>query len=211
MKFQPGQSGNPGGRPPGSLNKKTLAVQAAFEEKAQEIVDNLIERAKNGDLAAERLVMERMVPTARNRRFAIALPVIKTADDAEAALAVVMDELAAGKLAVHEVSSLLLAIDRALRVAERIWKMRQREREAQEAEALRASVAATAAALAREPVRDSVATTPASRAQAADPSQAPLYSPVNQETREAAEGSPARADAPPASGGRTPAPLAKAA
>src|ERR1043166_100453 len=38
------------GRPPGSLNKKTLAAQAAFEEKAQEIVDNVIERARNGDL-----------------------------------------------------------------------------------------------------------------------------------------------------------------
>src|ERR1043166_1027416 len=102
MKFQPGQSGNPAGRPLGSLNKKTLATQDAFEEKAQEIVDNVIERARNGDLSAERLVMERAVPTGRNRRFAIALPVIKTADDAEAALAVVMDELAAGKLAVHE-------------------------------------------------------------------------------------------------------------
>ena len=50
MKFQPGQRGNPAGRPPGSLNKKTLAAQAAFEEKAQEIVDNVIERARNGDL-----------------------------------------------------------------------------------------------------------------------------------------------------------------
>ena len=86
MKFQPGQSGNPAGRPLGSLNKKTLAAQDAFEEKAQEIVDNVIERARNGDLSAERLVMERAVPTGRNRRFAIALPVIKTADDAEAAL-----------------------------------------------------------------------------------------------------------------------------
>ena len=199
MKFQPGQSGNPAGRPIGSPNKKTLAVQAAFEEKAQEIVDNVIERAKNGDLAAERLVMERMVPTARNRRFAIALPVIRTADDAEAALAVVMDELAAGKLAVHEVSSLLLAIDRAVRVAERIWKLRQCEREAQEAEAVRASVAATAAALAREPVRDPVVAT--DRAQTDDPSRAPLYSPVNQATPVPAERPGARSErsAPPAS------------
>jgi hypothetical protein len=29
MKFQPGQSGNPAGRPPGSLNRKTLALAAA--------------------------------------------------------------------------------------------------------------------------------------------------------------------------------------
>jgi len=212
MKFQPGQSGNPAGRPPGSLNKKTLAAQAAFEEKAQEIVDNVIERARNGDLSAERLVMERMVPTGRNRRFAIALPVIKTADDAEAALAIVMDELAAGKLAVHEVSSLLLAIDRALRVAERIWKLRQREREAQEAEALgKAAGAAYAAALAGEMVRDPGVASPAGGAQTADASREPLYSPVNQETRERAADLSVRPDGTAASASRERGPVAKAA
>jgi uncharacterized protein DUF5681 len=209
MKFQPGQSGNPAGRPPGSLNKKTLAVEAAFEEKAQEIVDNVIERAKNGDLAAERLVMERMVPTARNRRFAIALPVIKTADDAEAALAVVMDELAAGKLAVHEVSSLLLAIDRALRVAERIWKMRQREREAQEAEARAAVVAAYVAALGDE-ARDQGIPAAAAAAKSAGASGEGLYSPVNQPTQPAECPGP-RMDRPAPMANRETVPQAKAA
>src|ERR1043166_7583154 len=81
MKFQPGQSGNPAGRPPGSLNKKTLAAQAAFEDRAEEVVASVVEHAKNGKAAAMRLCMERWVPTGRNRPLAIDRPVIKTAAD----------------------------------------------------------------------------------------------------------------------------------
>ena len=36
MKFQPGQTGNPAGRPPGSRNKKTIALEEAFEEHAED-------------------------------------------------------------------------------------------------------------------------------------------------------------------------------
>jgi len=58
MRFQPGQSGNPGGRPPGSLNRKTLAAQEAMIERAQELIDSMVDRAKNGDSAAMRAAME---------------------------------------------------------------------------------------------------------------------------------------------------------
>src|ERR1043166_7260090 len=98
MRFQPGHSGNPAGRPPGSLNKKTIAAQALLEERAEEIVTNLMDRSKTGEPAAMRLVIDRLLPTGRNRPVAIELPVIKTPEDAELALTVVTDELAAGKL-----------------------------------------------------------------------------------------------------------------
>lgn len=102
MRFQPGQSGNPAGRPPGSLNKKTLAIEAAMAEDAEEVVRSIGERAKNGEAAAMRLYLDRMLPTGLNRPLAIELPVIKTPDDAEAALAVVTGELAAGNLTINE-------------------------------------------------------------------------------------------------------------
>jgi hypothetical protein len=198
MKFQPGQSGNPAGRPLGSLNKKTLALQEAFEAKAEEVVDDVIARAKNGQPAAMRLVMERAVPMGRNRRIAIDLPVITTADDAEAALAVVMAELAAGNLAVHELSSLLHAIERALRLAERIWKMRQREREWQQVEAVAQSTAETA--------HDPTVPAAAAAAKSADRSGERLYFPVNQGTPAPAECTGARTDrsAPATSGAAVP-------
>src|SRR5215831_17628535 len=63
--------------------------------------------------------------TAWSRPGAIELPVIKTPEDAELALAVVTDELAAGKLTIAEASALITLIDRMLRLAERMWKFQQ--------------------------------------------------------------------------------------
>jgi hypothetical protein len=120
MKFLPGQSGNPAGRPLGALNKKTLAVEAAYEAKAEAAVNDIMERAKNGDRAAMRLCMERAVPAGRHRRFAFALPRIRTPEDAEMATDVVMDGLADGVLSLSEVEYLLRIVERALEMADTI-------------------------------------------------------------------------------------------
>ena len=159
MRFQPGQSGNPAGRPPGSLNKKTIAAQELLAEWAEEIVTNLCDRAMEGHGTAMRLCMDRLIPKGRDRLVAIELPVIKTPEDAELALAVVTDELAAGKLTIAEVSALITAIDRMLRLAQRVWKYQQ-ERLAAGRDHEAAEVDAQAA-------------------QAAEKARAPLYSPVN--------------------------------
>src|SRR5438270_487582 len=53
MTFLPGQSGNPAGRAAGSRNKKTLAAEAALFDHAQELVDDLVDRARRGEPAAD--------------------------------------------------------------------------------------------------------------------------------------------------------------
>ena len=125
MKFQPGHSGNPAGRPPGARNKKTLALEAAYEAKAEEAVNDIMERAKSGDPAAMRLCMERAVPTGRHRRFAFALPPISTPEDAEAAIDAVMDGLAEGVLSLPEVAELLRLVERLLEMAESMREMKR--------------------------------------------------------------------------------------
>jgi hypothetical protein len=162
MRFQPGQSGNPAGRPPGSLNKKTVALDEAFAESAHEILADVIARAKDGDTSAVRMCMDRMLPPKRDREVAIELPVIKTAEDAELALTVVTDELAAGNLTIREASALVALIERMLRLAERMWKFEQARRKAAASEQDAAQAAAEAAKPAEKP-------------------PAPLYSPVNSE------------------------------
>ena len=174
MRFQPGQSGNPAGRPVGSLNKKTLAAQAMLAERAEEIVTNLMDRAMDGHGTAMRLCMDRLAPTGRNRPVAIELPAVNTPEDAELALSVVTDELAAGKLTLSEFSALITAIERMLRLADRIWKSKQARHEA--------------TAYAQE-----LAAANAPAPQAAEKPATPLYSPVN-------SGVVAGATAPPASG-----------
>ena len=168
MRFQPGQSGNPAGRPVGSLNKKTLAAQAMLAERAEEIVTNLMDRAMDGHGTAMRLCMDRLAPTGRNRPVTIELPAVNTPEDAELALSVVTDELAAGKLTLSEFSALITAIERMLRLADRIWKSKRARHEAtaHAQELTAADAPALQAADAMAP-------------QAPEKPVAPLYSPVN--------------------------------
>jgi hypothetical protein len=178
MRFQPGQSGNPAGRPPGALNKKTLATEAAMAARAEEIVNNVMDRAKNGESAAMRLIMDRLAPTGRNRPVAVDLPVIRTPDDAEAALAVVTAELAAGNLSIGEAAALISLIDRMLRLAERMWHFERTRRYAARRDAILLDDAETeeeAQAGGREAAETGDAQTPKTAGEAG----APLYSPVN--------------------------------
>jgi hypothetical protein len=140
MKFQPGQSGNPAGRPPGSRNKKTLALEEAFDEHAEEILKEVVGRAKEGEKAAMRLCMERMLAPKRERPVAIDLPVIETPADVRKALAVVAAELAEGSLTITEATRLVGLIERMLRLVGQIEKMEQADREEEAAQALGRSV-----------------------------------------------------------------------
>ncbi|CAM4483404.1 MAG: hypothetical protein LEGION0403_FIIPPAGN_02865 [Legionella sp.] len=61
MTFKAGQSGNPGGRRKGALNKRTELAKM-LEPHAEGLVKKLIELALNGDATALRLCIERLIP-----------------------------------------------------------------------------------------------------------------------------------------------------
>jgi hypothetical protein len=61
--FKKGVSGNPAGKPPGSRNRTTLAVQALLDGEAERLTRKCVELALQGDSTALRLCMERLVPT----------------------------------------------------------------------------------------------------------------------------------------------------
>jgi hypothetical protein len=111
MTFQPGQSGNPAGRAAGSRNKKTLAAEAALFDHAQELVENLVERARRGEPAAMRLAMERILPAGRGRPLPIELPAVRSTEDALAAADVIMDALKAGAISAREAVDLLRVVE----------------------------------------------------------------------------------------------------
>src|SRR5262249_54144587 len=111
MTFQPGQSGNPAGRAVGSRNKKTLAAEAALFDHAQELVANLVDRAKRGEPAAMWLCMERILPVGRGRPMPIELPPIRSTEDAQAAAGVIMEALKEGAISAREAVDLLRVVE----------------------------------------------------------------------------------------------------
>jgi hypothetical protein len=114
------QSQHPAGRPPGARGKKNLALEAAFYAEAEAVVARVIERAKGGHPAAMRLCMERALPVGRGRPLPIELPVVKTAEDARAAVAEIMAALAEGAISAGETVDLLRVVEGLTRAADSI-------------------------------------------------------------------------------------------
>jgi hypothetical protein len=63
-KFLPGQSGNPAGKKPGTLSLPGK-LRAALGAEAGEILEAMVAKAKEGDIAAARLILDRVVAPLR--------------------------------------------------------------------------------------------------------------------------------------------------
>jgi len=108
--FQPGQSGNPKGRPKGSRNRVTLAMDALIEERSEEIVNTTIDKAVAGDAQILRALLRTMLPPRRDRPVEFEVPSINTPADAVAASNAVLTACANGALTpseAHEVMGLI--------------------------------------------------------------------------------------------------------
>ena len=106
MQFQKGESGNPAGRPRGARNKRTLLAEHLLEGDTEAIVRTMIERAKEGDMAAVRLCVDRICPRLTDRPAGFDLPPLARAADAPPAMAAIAQALADGDLTAAEAADL---------------------------------------------------------------------------------------------------------
>ncbi len=116
--WKKGQSGNPRGRPKGSRNKATLLAIAAMEGELADVVRVVIDAAKNGDLGAARLVVDKLIPATRERPLSIQLPAVVNVEDCAGAQAKVLAAVAAGDLLPSEGEALAGLIEQQRRSME---------------------------------------------------------------------------------------------
>src|ERR1700722_799101 len=115
-RFQPGNPGGPG-RPQGSRNKATLALDKIADDAGEDILKKMVEAALDGELRAGELVLQRIWPSRKSRPIALTLPAIQSASDVVAAVGAVADAVGAGEITPDEgqaVASILEAKRRAI-------------------------------------------------------------------------------------------------
>ena len=104
--FKPGQSGNPQGKAKGTLSHASRILLNLMQGGAEEITTVVIDQAKTGNLAAARLILERIVPPVKERPVSISLPDISTTGGISHAQAAILQAVADGELLPGEAATL---------------------------------------------------------------------------------------------------------
>jgi hypothetical protein len=118
--FKPGQSGNPAGRPKGTRNAVTRAVEALLDGEAEKLTRKAIELGLAGDMAALRLCVDRIMPPRKDRHVAFPLPAMNEPVDAVKGLASIVAAVASGELTPSEASELTKLVEGYARVLEMV-------------------------------------------------------------------------------------------
>jgi hypothetical protein len=102
MPFQKGRSGNPRGKRPGTRHKATQAAQELLDGEAQELTRRCIDLAKEGNVVALRLCLERLVPPRKDQPINLKLPKVAGVGDIPKALEAILKAVAEGEITPQE-------------------------------------------------------------------------------------------------------------
>lgn len=100
--FIKGQSGNPKGKPKGVRHTATQITYALIEGNLQEVLETVVERAKNGDMTACRMILDKVLPNTKDRPVTIDLPPINDLNGVGFAQAEILQAVAAGNITPNE-------------------------------------------------------------------------------------------------------------
>ena len=110
-RFQKGQSGNPAGKPKGARHKTTLLAER--QDDVEKIVNAVLTAARNGDMMAAKIILDRIAPVRRSSSFD--LPRIECWADRLPARAAILNAVANGDLTPGEAADIFNLVDRAAR------------------------------------------------------------------------------------------------
>ena len=106
------------GRPKGSRNKATIAIESLLEGQAEALTQTAIKKALEGDSAALRLCMDRIAPPPKDAAVTFAMPTMNNALDASEAAGSVLKAVSEGNLTPVEATRIMALIDSYRRTLE---------------------------------------------------------------------------------------------
>mgnify|MGYP001188340683 CR=1 FL=1 len=104
-------SGN-AGRPKGTRNLKTVAIESLLEGQAEALTQTAISKALEGDSVALRLCMDRIMPAPKDRRIKVQLPSISSPHELLKAASDVMISVQSGELTPLEGEKVMVLLER---------------------------------------------------------------------------------------------------
>jgi hypothetical protein len=126
MPFQPGQSGNPAGRPRGARSKTTMIVEELLAGNAEEITGKLIDQAQAGNPGSMALLARSLLPQRKGAPIFIDLPQLEEASDGPAAIAAIYAAVCAGEVSLAEGSALIRMVEAFVRVTQKTGSAERR-------------------------------------------------------------------------------------
>jgi hypothetical protein len=110
---RPFQPGNPG-RPAGSKNKTTQALEQLAEGQAEQLFEKVFAQALAGCVASQRMVLDRIWPPRKGRPVNVVMPPINASHDVFPAIASIWTAIREGRLTPDEASTLSVVMDRSI-------------------------------------------------------------------------------------------------
>ena len=106
------------GRPKGSRNKATIAIENLLQGQAEALTQTAVTKALAGDSVALRLCMERIAPAPKDQPVSFSLPQMNNALDASEAAGSVLNAVSNGELTPIEATRVMVLIESYRRTLE---------------------------------------------------------------------------------------------
>jgi hypothetical protein len=96
---------------PGTRHRATRLAEKLLADDTEAVVQAVVAAAKDGDMTAARLVLDRIAPPGRGRPVQLDLPPIAGAADLVQALAAITDAMARGDISAEEAQAAAAVLD----------------------------------------------------------------------------------------------------
>ena len=106
------------GRPKGSRNKATLAIESLLQSQAEALTQTAVKKALEGDSMALRLCMERIAPAPKDQPVSFSLPKMNNSLEASGVAGSVLTAVSEGQLTPTEATRVMGLIDSYRRTLE---------------------------------------------------------------------------------------------
>jgi hypothetical protein len=117
VRGRPFQPRNPG-RPLGSKNKTTQVLEQLAEGQAERLVQKVLEQALDGDVACQRMILDRVYVPPKGRPIEVSIPPINGPQDALSAIAAIFNAIRQGQLTPDDTTALSLVVGRFIQIIE---------------------------------------------------------------------------------------------